>query len=411
MRASIAHRWTQQCDGLWIVTTIGRANADVRLGLTLATHAERFGNNCAVIATGSDVGVNDALAQSMENEKRRSVGDYWNLDSRRRQLREDIDSIENRLPGRRKKRARTLNTQQENELRVRKEKLEDDLSEVQNEQFEELVGVRSAYIKHTIQCDKQCHMAPDATLSVFCISNTHYAAHKGVIFFEDSRRMSVRATAIPDLRHHAYLMAAPSRLRETKAYIHKVVILCRGVDMWATATPQKRHEALMHIVKEPAGLLRCSAIGGSSTAMPMAQLIQSLDTNRQQFIDAALTFKQELDDPGKWNASTTRAFFAKNGKHRTSRKDDIWNERFTKYQTDFAIDPVWTKMVDEQKTSLAALISKIVAQLQDLPDALASKSESAPVPVERIEAMITGYTARIEIAHDARVEEMSKTFA
>lgn len=412
VRSSIAHRFVQQCDALWIVTMITRSVADAELDMALALHAERFGGNVAIIATCSDTNIDDALAHYMEEEKN-SIGNYWDQSRRIQELQQQIAKNDRRLstPSGNKRR-KTLSERQKTTLFEENRQLSTDLRNLRNEQFEGLVSVRNSHVERSLKKSKEDYMKGN-TLSVFCISNTHYFEFNQT--GSDERRMRIESTNIPELRAHALRMAAPSKFHEAERFLQTTISRCGGIAMWVDSPePYKRHKALMQRVRAPVELLSTSVSNhiSASTSASRAGIMKRLKLDRQTSINAALRFTEELYDSSKWHASTIRAFFGRNGKHQTDRQIyEVWNERFTRKQTESILDMSWAQLVCGQQESLRKLVGKIIAQLEELPEVLNAMEESAPVPVRRIQTMLCAYISRINIEFEAQMEELSKAFA
>lgn len=407
MRDGIAHKFVQECDALWVTATAIRVAANASLDRAIALYGQRFGNNVAIIVTNSDFGIDDALAEEMRKQ-RRSLGEY---DQQREQIQEisqQIVRLKNKLPKpNASKRQRTMTQQERNDIRDQLDELESELRDVKNKQYEDLVDVRNTFVSAQLKEGKQKHLAPGAELSVFCISNTHYAALKGANI-EETRQMSALSTGIPALRTHALELAAPAEFRTAENYINKVVTLYRGADLWASTAGTDGHPELMKAVNHPSQLLETCIhqYNRSVLTQSTTQLSKRLHANRNEFISAACVYFAKVCN---WNKAVIRAFVTKHGKHFTpSTPYTVWNEQFTELQSLDVVDRGWALLVAEQKKVLDDTITELTATLTRMPLRLDSLPSSLPLPTQRFQAMVEVYIARIRSAwaqHDADLDK------
>lgn len=431
VRAEFAHKFIRESDALWTVTSIERPLSDAQLDRTLATYAESFGNNVAIIATRSDTNIDDGLAKAMR-AKKQSVGDYWQQSARIKEINAAISAIDTQLrrsKGRQKsqKRQKTMSDAAETKLRREKEDLEEALENVKNEQLDGLVDVRNSHIAAQLKADKRKHLAAGSELSVFCVSNTHYNEHKG-IGSGDSRVMSVETTNIPALRSHALRMAASREFNVIEDYINETLTLLKGAALWADSAPEYGRATLVDVAQQPKALLNSIMDDFLETTDDKCngRLIRPMISRRKDYVAAAVRVKTNFLTT--WHHSTVRAFFRRDGNHSTkTRPHEAWNERFQDEQT-ATIEGVWYVVIAEQKITLRGGVEKVIKALGDIPEQLSSKpafhcltslikltnrfwaGSNTGSTAQRgpLLGMIDTCSNRIRTAYDTRMEQLDK---
>ncbi|EME85658.1 uncharacterized protein MYCFIDRAFT_82603 [Pseudocercospora fijiensis CIRAD86] len=397
VRAEIAHKFITKATALWTVGTIGRINSDAEVDLTLATYGRRFGNNVAVIATRSDADLNPQVARDLEKNGQ-SVGDYWALGDRVRELKEELSAH-------RRSRNAPKRQRMPVDFDVKAHALQVEIDAVMDEQFDGLVEARNAYVSRNLKQAKQKHIIPGATLAVFPVSNTHYGVHKGNDA-SDKRLMRVETTNIPALRSHALSLAAPLQFHAIEVRINEAILALRGAIIWAESPPTKRNEDLMNIVAQPGQLLHSILEEGrnSSEHYATAQLITPLDKGHSQFVLASLAFAHHVQST--WHHSSVRAFFARNGKHKTTKAGyEVWNERFTDDQVK-ALQPGLNSMLPHLFSMIQAAMTKLKGSIRDIPDQLANNAEAIPVAIEPLRENLEGFITQIQHRVDERKQEL-----
>ncbi|EME42806.1 hypothetical protein DOTSEDRAFT_53811 [Dothistroma septosporum NZE10] len=314
VRSNIAQKFIKQCDALLVVTDARRAIACDAVDRVSRRWGERFEDGLAVIVTNTDSQINSALAAEMDRKKE-CLGNYKELAARIEQLDKEKTAISTKIKKIRGDR------EQKMALLDEKEELTEKLRDLRDQQFDGLVDVRNSFIARKLQDDKSKYLKTGNKLKVFCVSNTHYQSLNKEKSSDD-RQMNAQTTGIPKLRRHALEMAAPRVFREADAFINKAMTVLRGASLWVEATPTRRHEELMAVVKRPAlelvndideYLVRLQGSHSASTGGLIGdKLLQPLEICREDSVAAAIGVKHSID---KWNPATIRAFFNNNGKH------------------------------------------------------------------------------------------------
>ncbi|KAM3421895.1 hypothetical protein BST61_g2272 [Cercospora zeina] len=409
VRAEFAHKFVRDSDALWVVTSIERPLSDAHLDRVLSTYAHRFGHNVAIIATRSDASVDNALAKALQ-EKKQSVGEYWEQSSHIKDLSQQLIAAEKKIKTHQgRKRQRTTSTAEMNSLYASAAQLTTRLQETKNAQMDGLVEVRNSYIMERLKKEKKKHLAPGAELSVFCVSNTHYSAHKGVPS-DDARLMSVESTGVPALRTHALRMASVREMNRIEEYLNKILVLLKGAVLWAEATPTQQNIDVMNIGRQPLALLDTLMEDFTETSGDKCDLslIRPMIKNRSKYESAAVRYKNSLNAAGGWHHSTVRAFFRRGGNHMTKGKaHEAWNERFIDDQT-ATIEGAWYGLLLRLKEALRSGAHKVVKAVEAIPAQLSSSAAGAPVAMQPLHGFIASCCNRIHTAYDSRMEELDK---
>ncbi|KAF7194484.1 Nuclear GTPase SLIP-GC [Pseudocercospora fuligena] len=396
VRAEISHKFIAKATALLTVCPIGRVIADADLDLTLATYGRRFGSNIAVIATRSDADLKPEVARDLEKDGQ-SVSDYWALGDRVRELKEELKA--HRKPRNAPKRRRTSM-----DADAKKHALQAEIDEAMDEQFDCLVEARNAYVSRRLKQAKQKHLSAGASLAVFPVSNTHYGVHKGNDA-SDKRLMHVETTNIPALRSHALLLAAPQQFHAIEIRINEAILALRGAILWTESPPTKRNESLMSIVAQPGQLLRSilEECRRSSEQYATAQLITPLNNGRSSFVLASLAYARHIQST--WHHASVRAFFAKNGKHKTAAQYEVWNERFTDGQKK-TLEPGLSSMLPQLFSMIQAAITKLKASIRDIPDQLGNSPNAVPIAIEPLKENLEGFITQIQLKVDEHKQEL-----
>ncbi|PIA97976.1 hypothetical protein CB0940_05566 [Cercospora beticola] len=388
VRAEVANEFIKECDILWAVAGMARAVSDASLDSKLATYGARFGSNVAIIATHSDVGANANLAKEMATKGAApsSIARYEQLSKGINELKKDIKGRNNTG----NKRSRSLQ----------------ELETAEIERLDVLVDMRNSYLSKTLKEDKQVHLAPGVQLSVFCVSNTHYMAHKGVETNE-KYHMSVEMTNIPALRRFALEVAAPNEFNTADEYINASLTLLRGAALWADAAMSERRQTLTEMAQHPATLLETSLSSWREAVDEECsrQLIQQLLKNRPNFVTAALEVVEKFTEHA-WN--TQGAFFRKHGRHAPrGKKHQILNEMFADKQSVF-LNARWYPLLKHMKKELDATIDKVSDALDRIPAKLNNMPAATPIALEPLQGIINSSVDRIRSALRSRYEAFAK---
>ncbi|RMX96534.1 hypothetical protein D0868_11131 [Hortaea werneckii] len=402
VRAALAHEFRQQCDAVLVFEPIARCVDHPSAERNIATNAERFSTNMALVVTRSDDNVDDALAQNM-HKKGQSIGDYFLIGSQIKQLDTQLMQIKRKIEKRRgAKRQKTTGGNFADltleELRLQRSELIEERQQQKNEQFKLLVDARNTHTTRLLQQDKRRFMPPDVCLTVHCVSNTHYIAH--LLDTEpDGTLLDVEATGTPALRAWLLGIAAPSLLLAIEERIGKFSLLS-----------MKRKAGVLEVARAPGvswPKITKFALRSIETTTDTS-LLSSLQIKFSATVEAALGYHNKLQST--WHPSTLRAFFLKRGKHSTKLQPlpTCWNEKFVEFQTKEVLNPNWATMKERVHEELEAMIVILIDELHDVPKKLDKAEFMMAAQMDNISGVITQHVGRIRRAQTLHLETFDK---
>jgi hypothetical protein len=410
IRSEIAHRFIQDSDALWIVTSIDRVASDLQVDRSMHTYAQRFGKNISIIATRSDASIDDNLAREMQ-DKKQSIGDYWAIARDMKMKKQELNIAEKRLGLVRarnsQKRRKTNDDAKEMRLLKATYELRNEIRELENNQFTNLVAARNASVTKLLKASKQKYLEDGVQLSVFCVSNSQYAAHKGISSGE-SRLMDVETTGIPELRRHALRMAASAVFHHTEEKVNSGLALLKGATLCTELPTAAVRDALVRMTTQPGDLMKTLTVKFFQNERERwrSHLIDPLTRSRGSFISAALLVVHDIKTT--WHASTKRAFFRKHGNHSTFvRPHQVWNERLTEEQT-AAYNSRWAEVVDRQRAALDQVIQKVIKAIEDIPEQSPSLMPITKTHLETLGDMLHTCSNRVQTAFNTHIAKLEK---
>ncbi|KAK4948805.1 hypothetical protein LTR28_007347, partial [Elasticomyces elasticus] len=99
-----------------------------------------------------------------------------------------------------------------------------------------------------LQNINQRRMPNGALLKVFCVSNRHYSALKGIIDIP-GKKLSAQGTGIPSLRAYALSLPSQGVLRHVEAYLHgDFTTLVEALNGWAQREIVKNRNELLDVI-------------------------------------------------------------------------------------------------------------------------------------------------------------------
>lgn len=377
----------RDCDSLWIVAKIGRIVTDSSVDALLMRYGKSY--NVTVVCTGIDEHLDDALAVHLQNEGL-DLGNHDELlqkekrSSRiKKKLTRKIGNRQAKLEGRgrsrRNKKQRLLTDKARAKLEDQVEKYKHELAEATKEhyetscaRFELLVAARNRWTTQRLQEDKSRHLPADTTLEVFCVSNAHYAALKGIKEVHGPR-LKVQDTGIPALRKFVLRSAAPLQLQALEDYInHRFTAFMEGLAVWVKSYSVDGAVELLESIKsftdrlpEPIEryLTKTKAANDAANIIPLAGA-------REELISGAIA---ELEKKKDWHWQTLRAFIRRDGRHSTRRAPrQSWNEQFQSKATELVEDK-WIDFLARQNRLSKALKLDMLS----IVDAIAKTIEGA----------------------------------
>jgi hypothetical protein len=382
---------------------VERPCTDPQLEYAISCYAERFPGTFAVVVTKIDRDVTDALAHDMRT-KGVSIGDFDLRKASIAELRKRLKVVHNKMM------RKTCPLAQKNALWAEEGKLETSLDELNSKQLECVVAARNTYITNRLKYDKAQYLPEGAELPVYCISNEHYAVHKGDAP-KNGALLDVEFTGIPALRAYALSFAAPQFWDAHKeTLVHKLKVLFHGVHGWAQSSPVNHNRGLPDVVKTVEDLWKVISEASVDRCINdfASKIVESLRTKQATSFAATIRYLHKIRFD--WNSLTFLAFFRHGGRHRTCAVGaHSWNEAFIEWQTIKVLDPAWESLPAPEE-SFGEGVEKLIKALEDIPDQLENLPESVPVSVEAFRNMLSGQVALIRANHETSMSDYKQTY-
>lgn len=289
-----------------------------------------------VICTHSDgdiVGSEQKLVNHFKQEDQ-DVKPYLTLTDEMKAKKSEITEVGARITTANKKKKKTK--KQMEDIRVD----EGDLKELKRQlaglvamRFEFLVKRRNSLITEQLQETMQSHMPRGKVLEVYCVSNHHYAALKGVAI--NGPRLSAETTGVPQLRADTLALMAPRLLDTLEHYINfSLQASLKDLQLWLSDVSLDRRPELLRLSRQPKDHFdtainqRLTTFAGEIQSSAEKTLVPAIS----EATDAAL---KQLEKKRAKHWKTVMAFIRKNGKHATKIcPKESWNENFSKYFAD-----------------------------------------------------------------------------
>jgi hypothetical protein len=383
----------RMCQALWYIAPVERVCTDPDLEYAVSNYAHRFPGKLAVIVTKVDRDVNNALAKDME-KKGQNLGGFEQHKAAIEHHHELLKDIRAKL------KKKSCTGSKRNTLRDQEDALNISIDKLESQKHECVVYARNTHIVARLKHDKAQYLPEGASLPVHCVSNRHYAIHKGAAPREGPL-LEIVSTGIPDLRAYAMALAAPWVWENHKEIlVHKLKILFHGVHGWAQNSPSKRNRGLPDVVtpvktlwesNHDASLKRCiedfsSIVVGKLRAGHASSMVE------------VMRYLKVIT--GSWLPVTFLAFFRNNGNHTTKAVGaHSWNEAFIKWQKVNILNPAWDASPNPED-SFDAGVDKLIKALEDIPEQLDSLPESVPLSTAAFTNMLQGQIALIRTERD-----------
>jgi hypothetical protein len=375
---------------------VDRVLTDPDLDYAVSNYSDRFRGKLAVVVTKVDKDVTDALAEEMIS-KGQPLGNFHKHKDAIANHNAHLYSVCDDL----KKNKKSLTPTQKNNLRDRKEALETEIEKLASKKTSCVVRARNSHVKNGLVRDKAQYLPEGTFLPVVCVSNRHYAAHKGSTAPIEGPLMDVKSTCIPALRSYGISLADQAVWDNSKeTLIHKLKVLFHGVHGWAQSSPMERDKALADVVKPVKSLWeginkdsadRCIQDFSSNIADKL------LAGHGSSHGDMMRQFDHFRD---AWNPLTFLAFFRNDGNHSTRAvKDRCWNEDFLRWQKTKVFTPAWDASPNPVNFFDDG-VEKLIKALEDIPVQLNSKPESVPLCIASFTHKLQGHIGTIRSERD-----------
>ena len=372
VRVEHCTNYIKSCNMLWVVAPISRVVDDAMVYHLLDRYAKSFHGSVAVVCTHADADVSTKLARHLEEEDI-DVKPYFDLGHECKALKASYTTLSKRA-----KVMRNHKTQSKQKLLEIKSK-EDEAAAIMSqwrakeaERFAFLVKTRNDDITKHLREEMREHLPEGQELTVYCVSNHHYAGLKGAGVVRGPK-LSAEATGIPGLRAYALSLAAPRLLREFEDYrLYDIAELLSDAGLWVNVTQIERRKDLLEIVKEPQLVLAKHLERRADEYRVCVDLAitESLRISHEKIIETAKkAFIKKLEK----HAGTQRAFIRRDGNHSTKIcPKESWNEHFSKGVTDIVKDS-WPQLETCLAEANEKLQKQVVADLRMVLTTLGSK--------------------------------------
>ncbi|TKA66048.1 hypothetical protein B0A55_09639 [Friedmanniomyces simplex] len=394
-RIELVKEYVKTCDYIWVVAPISRVIDDGTTFNMVHRYGKLFRGRIMVVTTHSDADIDSKLVTHLRDEGLDMQG-YYYLNNVCKDEVKKIKHLEKGIKQARGRKSRQtksklLDTQDKDEEVDGMKKL---LKSLELRRFDFVVQARNQYVTQQLRLMLEDHLPENATLAVYCISNSHYAAIKTGRSVRGSR-LSPEGTGVPALRAYALALPAPGLLQTLEQYCSEDLnVFFKNAQLWVKTTHLDCRAELLELAQVPLKKLEGRV---ESRVAAFKDGIKSglVNALHKQFATTRDTAIKVLDQKRKKHSATIRAFIRKNGNHSTQMcPKESWNEQFVKGITEF-IDQHWeafensrTQITDQLKDVLIQDMRNILPDIaRDHP--LSSKALPTLRLAELVEAQVS----------------------
>lgn len=377
LRVKATTTYLEACDGLWIVARMDRVVSDPTVSTLVYTllekYGERFAGRVAIICTRSDDFDLYGEAKNLHDEDY-DLGDFFSqyktykrLDKEAKKLNKDLEKATK--PNKR--------VQQTTIDSLSKAKLDKDaeLNDLHTKLYNSIALVRNQSITNQLREKYKEHIPEGCMLQVFCISNRHYIAAKGVTSLP-APVLKVQNTSIPELRSYALSIAAPAVFENFESYVHGFRIFSQGLEMWANGKTVVSTADLREIVLRPQQEFPAKLEGFHHKLNKLAEE-RIMKCYNQKLTDMSDAAYKEIQTWRSMHWCTIRAFIDNDGMPKKSlASTKTWNRDLHKFAIDKILKPAWDALRDTRKEFFSSLagefergLAKVIEDLSKMPDA------------------------------------------
>ena len=337
--------------------------------MLLQKYGERFAGKVAIICTRSDDFETYIQAKGLKSEGY-DLGNWFSRWKEATRLKKALDKAEAAL-------AKAQSQPKPGKYNIGS--LSNDMLEKQNE-YDTLmthlhtciVRLRNYDITEQLREKYGEHIPEGCELQVFCISNKHYAAAKGIIHVKPPL-LAPEDTNIPALRRYALKLAAPTLMRNLEGFVnHKFTVFMKGLELWAHGSSVKSPEELRKIVAQPQYDLPPKIEDFVTTTNDLAEdvILKPFEKLQPDMITAA---EKEIQRWNGWHWCTIKSFVKKNGTHSTTlAPNQSWNKTFQRIAIDQIIKPGWKTLYQSRAELFESMARGFDNGIQELFQVLAS---------------------------------------
>ncbi|KAF2478666.1 hypothetical protein BDY17DRAFT_56323 [Neohortaea acidophila] len=332
-RANLTKEYIKSCDCVWIVSRIDRVVDDDTALRLLSTYGRVFKGSVAVICTRSDDNIANEQQQLAEDLQSRGQDM-----ARFQQITINLKTIETQI-AQAKSKLRTARASGAQAVTKNAEvvRLKAASVSLKRQRLASLVQARNAWVTEQLQEKAQHNLPAGDVLQVFCVSNSHYAAARGLVKHE-GLTLEAAATGVPALRAFALTLPASKLLRELDDYKSNLFVFLKNLELWVSKSSVEPRRGLMQHVKRPYNELTKHMLPRKGE---FERVLRDTITTPMRAVRHAATKAALEVTAGKsrnMHHSSIRAFIRKRGTHATSVcPEQCWNEEFSEVSSDKAM--------------------------------------------------------------------------
>jgi hypothetical protein len=348
-----------------------------------------------VVVTKIDQNAGDELAHEMLVGKGQSIGDYHAHKASVEGHQRSLGIIWGKL------KKQSLTGDEKNALWEEVETRRASIDALKCQMRGCVVDARSSHVVARLKREKAKYLLDGERLPVFCVSNLHYAIHKGAADREGAI-LDIESTGIPSLRAYALRLAAEVVWKDQEMIFNKLKVAFHGVHSWALRQPVPRTEGLLDAIKKVKSSWEdiSEAAAGQCFERFTKEVSGKLLAEHASSNDAAMSYLRRIIED--WHPRTFLAFFRHEGKHATQAVGShSWNESFIEWQTNNVLNPAWRSWTNPED-AFDNGVEKLINVLVDLPNQLAKLPESMSLPLASFGNVLTGQIELIR-AERARI--------
>ena len=349
-RVELTHEYIKSCDVIWVVAGLSRVIDDSTVNGLLWRYSKVFKGKVCIVVTHTDDGISGE-ERNLVNHL--ATGDYdvqlWH------ELSEEAHAKSKEATKIRKKwkdaKRRKVNDKAKRrkvgELSMELSEKEDEVDALQRRSFAFLVKTRSTQVRDRLQQKFQDLMPAGKKLRVFCVSNRHYAVHRGAQF--KGALLEPDETGIPEMRRWALGLAASGLLRALCQHQGiKIPLLLKDLDLWLRATHVKGKSELLDMAKyleETLAFKMTQRVDGFSTEVSnnVSKVLKFSRTGAINAARAVMTRKRRK------RYASIKAFVRREGNHSTKTcAKECWNEELIGSVVD-SVNKFWPTLEDDKQ--------------------------------------------------------------
>ncbi|KAK5163613.1 uncharacterized protein LTR77_010562 [Saxophila tyrrhenica] len=399
VRVRATYEQIDHCDYIWILSRAGRIITDTVLDGLLQRYGKLHRGSLAVVVTKSDENVNRNVATEL-SRRGYSLEDYESLKAASDDVKKGLDALVKAKGRGRKTPAEKM------QLQLQIDTATDTWTSLESRCLSLTVQARNQHIVDGLRKEKQHHLHEGMTLDVHCVSNLHYAAHKGDAEVTGAL-LEPKATGIPRLREAALRMAAPNAMRTLDDFVnHEFDVFFQGLNIWVNQ-PQwvESRQELIAVVQEPQATVDILLRKYKDTVVDTAQtdIVDTFNESQDEYVSGALAVLEKLK-PAAWG--TLKAFLRNYGTHKTSAMPyQSWNQQFSAAACETIAELV-EDFQEEQASLVNEMQEDLITKVEGVLETLRSKPGTVGLPMRTFRDAIAANVRGIRNIFRDSQEEM-----